>query len=343
MKSSIFSKKNILTAFLIAILVYIEYLLRNDIAVKKSMVFELTLIRILVCSIIGYILIIIPQKKWDHYRFLKIATTALMFAFVSALIVLVFVEPDLVLKLSKEDGVVENLSASFLFLSSLLSLIIGSKFLKKKDIKPTLIFMAMGALFFVMGMEEISWLQRIADIKPGDLFIKHNMQSETNLHNFNTLLFNDIYYFAGFLLFVVGTFYRKNIKKLLKKFKLKDFIILLPSHWLLLPFSLMVGLTTPLVYVRIASLAIYVLTLLVLLSEIAINYRAKGVAKYMNVLAIVLIIITVFISNANTVAHTHHNCFQEYRELVIALGIMAYVTDIYFINFNKTRKRLFKK
>ena len=181
-------------------------------------------------------------------------------------------------------------------------------------------------------------MQRIADIKPSEIFVKHNMQSETNLHNFNTLMFNDIYYLAGFLLLVVGTFYRKNIKELLKKFKLIDLSFLLPSRWLLLPFSLMVGLTAPIVYVRIASIAIYVLTLWILLSETLSGSKPKSINRYLNISAIILIIITIFISNFSSVAHTHHNSIQEYRELIIALGIMAYTVDLYFISFTKLAK-----
>lgn len=338
MKPVIFSKKNIVAALLVAVLVYVEYILRNNIDVKNSIVFELTLLRVLICSVVGYILVIIPQKNWNHYKFFKIAITAFMFVFMSGFIILVFLKPDFILGMSKEDEVVENLSAAFLLISSAVALFIGHRFFGKKEIVPTFVFLAMSILFFFMCMEEISWMQRIADIKPSEIFVKHNMQSETNLHNFNTLMFNDIYYLAGFLLLVVGTFYRKNIKELLKKFKLIDFSFLLPSRWLLLPFSLMVGLTTPIVYVRITSIAIYVLTLWILLSETLSGSKPKSINRYLNISAIILIIITIFISNFSSVAHTHHNCIQEYREMIIALGIMAYTVDLYFISFTKLAK-----
>lgn len=91
--------------------------------------------------------------------------------------------------LIQEDGVLENLTAGTLLVSSLLILIrflsVGNK--KNSLWKAFNILMIVG-LFFGFG-EEISWGQRIFEIESSEFFSQNNTQNETNLHN---LKINDI-------------------------------------------------------------------------------------------------------------------------------------------------------
>jgi len=48
--------------------------------------------------------------------------------------------------------------------------------------KPGFVLLAVGTLF--VAMEEISWGQRILDVRPPTLFAKYNLQGEITLHNF---------------------------------------------------------------------------------------------------------------------------------------------------------------
>jgi len=47
-------------------------------------------------------------------------------------------------------------------------------------------FMVLALASFYTFMEEISWGQRIFNISPPEIFLKHNLQRETNIHNFLT-------------------------------------------------------------------------------------------------------------------------------------------------------------
>ncbi len=49
-----------------------------------------------------------------------------------------------------------------------------------------LFFIVLATASFYTFMEEISWGQRIFNITPPELFMKHNLQRETNIHNFIT-------------------------------------------------------------------------------------------------------------------------------------------------------------
>lgn len=54
---------------------------------------------------------------------------------------------------------------------------------KKPDFRKIVHF-ALVVVTFVIGMEEISWGQRMFDFTPPEFFVTHNMQSELSVHNF---------------------------------------------------------------------------------------------------------------------------------------------------------------
>lgn len=83
----------------------------------------------------------------------------------------------------QEDGLVENLTALFLFFCSIVCLFRTFEYRKMK--KPLWVFtyVALTILFFFAAGEEISWGQRIFGIQSSEFFLEHNKQAETNLHN----------------------------------------------------------------------------------------------------------------------------------------------------------------
>jgi len=83
----------------------------------------------------------------------------------------------------KEDGLVENLTALFLFFCSVVCLFRVKEY--RNIGKPVWLytFVILTVLFFFAAGEEISWGQRIFGIESGEFFLEHNKQAETNLHN----------------------------------------------------------------------------------------------------------------------------------------------------------------
>ena len=83
----------------------------------------------------------------------------------------------------REDGPVEWVTVVFLLMGSFISL---KRFIHFKGKKPFLFLLGtlgLSFLFFFGAGEEISWGQRIFDIKSPDFFRNNNSQMETNIHN----------------------------------------------------------------------------------------------------------------------------------------------------------------
>lgn len=328
MKSTLFSKRNFLVAFLVIILAGLEYLIRYNLIPADLLLIELTITRLILCFVVGYMLVIQPNKKWNHHSFLRLSATSFVFGFVILTLAFVLIDPRAVVNLGLEDNLIENLSAAFLFIASIVAVGVGVKFYKSKNLRLTLVFGFVALALFIMGMEEISWMQRILDVSAGSFMSKYNMQGEINFHNLHTRLFNDLFYLGAFLLFTVATVYHKSLKSILGKYRFGWLDVLLPSYWLLIPFSLSAGLTTPFYHIGIVRMAIYVLTFLILLSELVKVYKTKKNVHYIYIFTIVLLVLGVLLSNFSEVAGINRNSLQEYREMIIALGLLAYLIDI---------------
>lgn len=91
------------------------------------------------------------------------------------------------LNLWAEGNFVENLQSVFLFISIILLFLSIVKIRKKNlYVYYFLILQCLGLIYF-LG-EEISWGQHIFKWESSDIFLKHNIQNETNLHNISNLL-----------------------------------------------------------------------------------------------------------------------------------------------------------
>ena len=100
---------------------------------------------------------------------------ASLFVFLSYSVYLVFSEST-INNLGREDGFYENLTAMCFFAAALFFLL---AYFSKRNIYFLLLFL----LFFFGGGEEISWGQRIFNIKTPEYMAKINAQQEINIHN----------------------------------------------------------------------------------------------------------------------------------------------------------------
>ena len=120
-----------------------------------------------------------------------------------------YTQPKIMDQLAQEDGIIEGLSA--LALVAVAAVWLGYAFIaaKNKAWLDILISLVMAVIFFVIGMEEISWGQRIFNIKSSQFFLENNMQNETNLHNLNTPLSETVYYSVGAAVLIILPFFQK--------------------------------------------------------------------------------------------------------------------------------------
>ncbi len=117
----------------------------------------------------------------------------------------ILVDPVLLGKFAREDGIVET--ASFLFLMLASGLLLKSALQARpasrrqhQAVSPAVqsYLFAIAAIVFVIAMEEISWGQRLVGFRTPDWVATGNIQSEFNLHNFATSKAENLYYIGAF-------------------------------------------------------------------------------------------------------------------------------------------------
>ncbi|MDQ3536222.1 MAG: hypothetical protein M3421_11410 [Bacteroidota bacterium] len=164
------------------------------------------------------------QKRKIILWFIVILSFYFVFIFIT--------HPDLFSQLTLEDGPIENLSAIFYFFSFgiFIYILLNVKIIPKNH-QFIFFFLSLGfaGAFFLIGMEEISWFQRVFDIKTPKL-LKANDQEELNLHNLLTTPIENAYYFSAFLFFVLIPFLNERTTVFTKADYLRMFI---PNRFLL--------------------------------------------------------------------------------------------------------------
>jgi hypothetical protein len=117
--------------------------------------------------------------------------------------------------LAREDNLLEWSTFVLLFLTGVLSLIIAIQ-IRKNQGPYFCFFLIFSILCILFSLEEISWYQRIFDIKSPEFFLEHSDKREINIHNViqkwgkNLSIFGIAYdlktkHIAGLTLFVYGT------------------------------------------------------------------------------------------------------------------------------------------
>lgn len=118
--------------------------------------------------------------------------------------------PALFNKVGEEDGLIEWCSAALPWISSAL-LIYGfrrAQLAQERNLRRTLaLFLtALGAfVLFVLGMEEISWTQRVFNIETPAMF-EGNWQNEMNLHNMSSRSIAAVLMLASFVWLILLPF-----------------------------------------------------------------------------------------------------------------------------------------
>lgn len=198
----------------------------------------------IMCECLVWAMPVLPNKVPDHgpYAFARSALMALIgFAFVigvtartespkagntlsarqwcavliSFLMLAIFVaiflqSPSAFNALSLEDGSVEWASALLPIAASLLLAWRGAAlFMERhgegKGVPIGVVLLLSAAVLFVLGMEEISWLQRVLGIATPEA-LKSNVQGEINFHNFATNQIGAAHKIIGFVVLILLPF-----------------------------------------------------------------------------------------------------------------------------------------
>lgn len=243
----------------------------------------------------------------------------------SVLFTIIFVvNPKLFSQLTLEDGMVEWSSAIFLFAASGLTLISAVNFSRKykgpRIINLILPFLAI--MFFLIGMEEISWFQRVFEIDTPKMF-DANYQREINLHNFATNPIENLYYLGAFTLLIVIPFLRPLINQLLKEIWLNQ---ILPSHYSVLTgvfaysynFDMWDGVFTQ---------ASFFGSVLILCGWVLLKSSVKNRSSVLGILTMIVAQQIVFLINAENYERIWE--ITEFKEFFISFAFLIYAVDLF--------------
>lgn len=144
------------------------------------------------------------ERSLGRFEWLSLA---LVFSLATIFGALFITAPSAFNALSLEDGVIEWASASFSFLSCAVLLVAARVAYRRprSSLRVVTVLVFLAVVFFVFGMEEVSWFQRTLAIDTPQAF-QANQQAELNLHNFATDHLENLYYFGAFLFLVAAPF-----------------------------------------------------------------------------------------------------------------------------------------
>lgn len=237
-------------------------------------------------------------------------------------------------KIALEDGYLEWASAIFLFGSSALFIMTFTRLyvarLKKTPIYLLIATMFAG-IFCIIGLEEVSWFQRVFDI---DTPFSGNQQGESNFHNYNTGLFDHAYYFGAFFFLIFLPFVNSKTTLFAKMPFVKFFI---PSRSVQLFSAPLAAFNFFLWNSQISQLSFFV-TLFILMYDVW-SKRNSIRDWYLSggLLGVMCVAQCSFIYNRWTLAQYWSWDLAEYKEAFIAASFLFYSIEIFLASTEKAR------
>lgn len=230
--------------------------------------------------------------------------------------------PSLYDILSREDYIIENMTAIALFLSSIF-LLFSAKVSIKENKFVSYLLLFIGIVFFFGAGEEISWGQRIFGWETPESIAAINDQNETNLHNVNKKFFDRLVDRATIIFVFLSTY-------LLFKGCTKFQNIPYPDGLLILCF-----LITPFYHqYNFVKFDFYHLLIIPLFTLLYLGRQKDSKLLFSSITTgLILLVIYYFHSTNNENFADHNNSANEYREYLFSLCCLYYSYFIYRFQF----------
>jgi len=287
--------------------------------------------KMILAGIIAYIAIFWQTPASQQYALFKSFATLAVPVFAIFAVVTLLVNPNLAEVLVRENHAFENMQAWFLFTGAICMLITAIRLLKAgRKLEAAGAAVVFLALLAITG-EEISWGMWIFHEHTNAFFHQFNSQDETNLHNMDTFLSEDLYYFGSFFLLVMVPFFKDSIVRLFAKFKLESLATLLPSTWIMLPWTVMAGFLAAYSYMQTTILLGFFGSVLVLVHTLATKPSKARAWMATGFLVLLLIVGGVFTFSWQSVYidHIRGGSPKEYMEVLTSFGLCVYAIDVY--------------
>jgi hypothetical protein len=245
--------------------------------------------------------------------------------FIGGIILLVFLyRPDIFSSISRENNLIEAASAIFLLCSSA-TVIMATVSSRAQACVPTITRVALVMLalvFFVIGMEEISWGQQIFDFKTPAVF-SGNAQGELNFHNFATNRVENVSYFFAFIFLVIlpflGVLFPSSVRD-------RRIYLLFPRPFIILLGAISCAYNFDMWNVLPIQVSFFAsLIVLSLLVSFSINWNERVVVLLMLMLLVATQVI--FLINGDNFERPWE--VTEYKELLISLAFLTYSVSVY--------------
>lgn len=241
-----------------------------------------------------------------------------------------------------EDGLVENISAVIFFITGVITAYKGFRVIKKsRNPLVLLILFTMSLLFFVFAGEEISWGQRIFGFETNEFLEANNWQNEMNFHNLQTDVFNILYHYGALVFLVIVPLLRRHVSKLLDKLHLTELQGFIAPPWLGLTMLAFIGMIDPRFIFTIEKPWAAVLYLSALFIGLLLAFiklfnlpRMKNNYETFLIFASLLLIFLGVVTSYFQANGPSPNAISEYKEMVIALGLLVYILQLKVPNVN---------
>lgn len=287
--------------------------------------------KMILAGIIAYIAVFWRTPAQQQYALFKSVACLAVPAFAIFAVLTLLINPNLAEVLVRENHAFENMQAWFLFTGAIFMLITAVRLLRSGHrLEAAVAAVAFLAIFAIAG-EEISWGMWIFNEHTNAFFHQFNSQDETNLHNMDTFLSEDLYYFGSFLLLVMIPFFKDSIIRLLAKFKRESLTSLLPSAWMMVPWTVMAGFLAAYSYMQTTILLGFFGSVLVLVHTLASKPPKARAWAAAGSLVLLLVVggVSTFSWQSVYIDHIRGGSPKEYMEVVTSLGLCVYAVDVY--------------
>jgi hypothetical protein len=271
-----------------------------------------------------------PAPKAGPLSLLQMSTVAVSLAFLGAFLAMFLLSPAAFSQASLEDGPVEWASAAMPLAASFLLLWRGGQCAMQARPRPmmpwtgaTLIFCA--AVLFVLGMEEISWMQRIFGFHTPHM-LDRNIQHELNLHNLATNQIGTVHKLMGFALLVLLPFIHATAPQV---DKVRSLSPLIPSRSIALVSAPLAALN----YNGWDLLPMQMTTYLTVGIVLYLGWQARRRRRHVEEMLCIAMAVTIvvaqilFIDLGDRFARIWD--ITEYKELYIAFGLFAWAMEVF--------------
>ena len=283
--------------------------------------------------LIGAFFILVIFANHNRYQVFKVTNSIMVPVTVVLILLYIWFDAWGADELSREDKVIEDLSFFFLMIGAACLAVVAIYLIRKREFVTAALSVLGAAVFFVIGMEEISWFQRVLEVESTEFFLNRNSQGETNFHNIYTHESEDIYYLGGFLFLVLLPYFRESLARFFDQKRFSIATILLPPAWLIAPFALAGAFVSQSFASRAANVTIVVGTLIVLIGLMCRHYQQRewgSLAQVVSSFAITLIAVVMLLGMDFISVEVRPWIGKEYQEFYIAWGLAAYGVSVLF-------------